>query len=145
MRGAIFSLEAAPSAGLESRVNEAIAAASEALGFTPALSFRQPASNEVPLEAELEAVAVLREALSNAARHARANKVEVNVEVGNELTIRVIDDGVGVGKPKRLSGIANARARAALLGGRVRLSAAKGGGTCFEWRVPLREPATGLP
>lgn len=145
IRGAIFSLEAAPSAGLESRVNEAIATASEALGFTPALSFRQPPGHEVPLEAELEAVAVLREALSNAARHARANKVEVNVEVGNELTIQVIDDGVGVGKPKRLSGIANARARAALLGGRLRLSAAKGGGTCFEWRVPLGEPATGLP
>ena len=145
IRGAIFSLEAAPGTGLESRVHEAVATASEALGFTPALSFRQPAGHGVPLEAELEAAAVLREALSNAARHARANKVEVNVEVGNELTIQVIDDGVGVGKPKRLSGIANARARAALLGGRLRLSDAEGGGTCFEWRVPLREPARGLP
>lgn len=140
IREAIFSLEAAPGTGLESRVHQVVARAGEALGFEPAVSFHRTTSRDVPLEAELEAATVLREALSNVARHARASKVEVHVEVGSELAVRVIDDGVGIGEPKRLSGIANARARAALLGGRLDLSKADGGGTCFEWRVPLRQP-----
>jgi signal transduction histidine kinase len=55
----------------------------------------------------------------------------------------VADDGVGIGEPERLSGIANARARAELLGGGLDVLPATGGGTCFDWRVPLyREPAT---
>jgi len=140
IRGAIFSLEAVPATGLEPRVKDAVASVSEALGFTPEVSFRQTTDQEIPLEAELEAAAVLREALANAARHARASRVKVDVDVGTELAVRVVDNGVGLGKPKRLSGIANARARAALLGGRLELTDATGGGTCFEWRVPLRQP-----
>jgi PAS domain S-box-containing protein len=140
IREAIFSLEAAPGTGLEARVRQVLARAGEALGFEPVLSFRRMTSQDVPLEAEFEAATVLREALSNVARHARAGKVEVHVEVGSELAVRVVDDGVGIGEPKRLSGIANARARAALLGGRLDLSRAPGGGTCFDWRVPLRQP-----
>ena len=140
IREAIFSLEAAPGTGLEARVHQVVARAGEALGFEPALSFRRMTSQDVPLEAELEAATVLREALSNVARHARAGKVEVHVEVGSELAVRVVDDGVGIGETKRFSGIANARARAALLGGRLDLSRAPGGGTCFDWRVPLRQP-----
>jgi PAS domain S-box-containing protein len=140
IREAIFSLEAAPGTGLEARVRQVVARAGEALGFEPVLSFRRMTRQDVPLEAELEAATVLREALSNVARHARAGKVEVHVEVGSELAVRVVDDGVGIGEPKRLSGIANARARAALLGGRLDLSRASGGGTCFDWRVPLRQP-----
>jgi len=141
IREAIFSLEAAPGTGLEPRARQAVASASEALGFEPHLSFRHKSDQEVPLEVELEAATVLREALSNVARHAHASKVEVDVEVGDELVLRVSDDGVGIGEPKRLSGIANARARAELLGGRLDLSQANGGGTCFEWRAPLARAA----
>jgi signal transduction histidine kinase len=42
-----------------------------------------------------------------------------------------------------MSGIANARARAELLGGRLDVSSTEGGGTRFDWRVPVVTPGTG--
>jgi signal transduction histidine kinase len=61
----------------------------------------------------------------------------VDISLEDELIVLVIDNGVGIGSPGHLSGIANARARAELLGGSLELSPAEGGGTSFEWRVPL--------
>jgi two-component system sensor histidine kinase DevS len=143
IREAIFALESAPGTGLRSRVLEAVADATEALGFKPTLSFHGPADREVALPVQLEATAVLREALSNTARHAHAGRVEVHVTVDDELGVLVVDDGVGVGKPGRMSGIANARARAELLGGHLDVSQAKRGGTRFDWRVPLMPAGAG--
>jgi signal transduction histidine kinase len=137
IREAIFALESAPGAGLRARVLEAVADATEALGFKPAVSFHGPVDREIALQVQLEAEAVLREALSNAARHAHASRVEAHITVDDELGILVVDNGVGVGRPDRLSGIANARARAELLGGRLDLTTPSGGGTRFEWRVPI--------
>lgn len=137
IREAIFALESAPGTGLRAKVLEAIADATETLGFEPAVSFQGLADREVALQVQVEAAAVLREALSNAARHARASRVDVRITVDDELDVVVIDNGVGIGEPDRLSGIANARARAAILGGHLELSTPEGGGTCFEWRVPI--------
>ena len=143
IREAIFALESTPGMGLRARVLEAIADATEALGFTPAVSFHGPTDREVALPVQLEATAVLREALSNSARHAHASRVEVRVTVDDEVVVLVMDNGVGVGKPGRMSGIANARARAELLGGRLDVSSTEGGGTRFDWRVPVVTPGTG--
>ncbi len=137
IREAIFALESAPGTGLRARALEAVTDATEALGFKPTVSFRGLEDREVALAIQLEAAAVLREALSNTARHARASRVEVHVSVGDELGVLVVDNGVGVGKPRRMSGIANARARAELLGGHLEVSPAEGGGTRFDWRVPI--------
>jgi signal transduction histidine kinase len=63
--------------------------------------------------------------------------VEVSITVDDELEILVVDNGTGVGQPDRLSGIANARARAELLGGHLDLTSPGGGGTRFEWCVPI--------
>jgi PAS domain S-box-containing protein len=145
IREAIFALESAPGMGLRARVLEAIADATEALGFKPKVSFHGPTDREVALPVQLEATAVLREALSNTARHAHANRVEVHVTMDDELGVLVVDNGVGVGKPGRMSGIANARARAELLGGHLDVLPAEGGGTRFDWRVPIATPGTGAP
>jgi PAS domain S-box-containing protein len=142
IRETIFALEAPPGAGLRAKVLEAVADAGEALGFKPAVSFHGPADFEVPLQVQLEAAAVLREALSNTTRHAHATRVEVHVTVDDELGLLVVDNGVGIGEPDRWSGIANARARAVRLGGHLKLSPAEGGGTCFDWRVPITQGAT---
>jgi len=143
IREAIFALESAPGTGLRARVLEAIADATEALGFKPAVSFHGPTDGEVALPVQLEAAAVLREALSNSARHAHASRVEVHITVDDELGVLVVDNGVGVGKPRRMSGIANARARAELLGGHLDVTPAEGGGTRFDWRVPIVAAGTG--
>ena len=138
IREAIFALESAPGTGLRAKVLEVVADATEALGFKPAVSFHGPDDREVSLSVQLEAVAVLREALSNSARHARASRVEVRVTIDDELGVLVVDNGVGIGQhPGRLSGIANARARAELLGGHLELTPASGGGTSFYWHVPI--------
>jgi len=137
IRDAIFALEPAPGTGLRARVLEAVADATEALGFKPTVSFHGLTDRVVALPVQLEATAVLREALSNSARHAHAGRVEVHVTVDDELGVLVVDNGVGVGKPRRMSGVANARARAELLGGHLDVLAAEGGGTRFDWRVPI--------
>jgi signal transduction histidine kinase len=80
----------------------------------------------------------LREALSNAARHAEASRVEVTVEAGSELILVVRDNGTGLKESGRRSGLANLTERAELLGGTMRARTADGGGTELEWRVPLR-------
>jgi two-component system sensor histidine kinase DevS len=145
IREAIFALESAPGTGLRARVLETVADATEALGFKPTVSFRGLGDREVALPVQLEAAAVLREALSNSARHAHASRVEVHVTVDEELAVLVVDNGVGVGEPPHMSGIANARARAELLGGHLDVLAAEGGGTRFDWRVPILPAGSGGP
>ncbi len=137
IREAIFALESTPGAGLRARVLDGVADATEGLGFKPAVSFHGAVDRDIALQVQLEAEAVLREALSNAARHAHASRVEVHITVDDDLGILVVDNGIGVGRPDRLSGIANARARAELLGGRLDLTTPEAGGTRFEWRVPV--------
>ena len=145
IREAIFALERAPGAGLRTRVLEAVADVTEALGFRPAVSFHGTGERDVALQVQLEAATVLREALSNTARHAHANRVEVHITVGEELGVVVVDNGVGIAAPRRLSGIANARTRAERLGGTLELSAPSGGGTRFEWRVPIAASSSDPP
>ena len=144
IREAIFALESTPGAGLRARVLDAVADATEVLRFKPAVSFHGAVDREIALQVQLEAEAVLREALSNAARHAHASRVEVHITVDDELGILVVDNGIGVGRPDRLSGIANARARAELLGGHLDLTTPEAGGTRFEWRVPVATRASDL-
>ncbi|NQW71572.1 MAG: histidine kinase, partial [Actinobacteria bacterium] len=85
-------------------------------------------------------IAALREALTNAARHAQARKVEVVVEViGSEVVLVVTDDGIGVAADGggRRSGVANLNSRAIGLGGSCALERVSDiGGTRLSWRVP---------
>jgi signal transduction histidine kinase len=89
-----------------------------------------------------QALAALREALSNAARHASASRVEVTVDVGPDgiRSVQVTDDGVGIPADGRRSGLRNLAARAEKLSGELRLSPADpdspAPGTRLEWRMP---------
>jgi signal transduction histidine kinase len=58
------------------------------------------------------AEAVLREAVSNAVRHADATTLIVNVTVGDDLCIDVVDDGKGIPADVTGSGLTNLRRRA---------------------------------
>jgi PAS domain S-box-containing protein len=137
IREAIFALESAPGTGLRAKVLNEVADATEALGYKPAVSFHGLVDGDIELHIQQEAAAVLREALSNTARHAHASRVAVNVTVDDEVGVLVVDNGIGMGDPERLSGIANARARAELLGGHLEITPASGGGTTFDWRAPI--------
>ena len=81
--------------------------------------------------------------LSNAARHAHATEVDVEVAAeGREMSVLVRDDGGGIGDTDRRSGLANLRRRAEQYGGHLAVSPAKpsGGarqGTLVQWAIPL--------
>jgi signal transduction histidine kinase len=102
-----------------------------------------PMETRVPGPIADQMLAALREGLANAAKHAKASQVDVTVEAGTDLVLRVRDNGVGLPKTQRRSGLANLAERAGELGGTFRADPAEGGGTELEWRVPL--PAGSSP
>ena len=141
IRSAIFSLHARPEEpgpGLRARILVVTDEATVALGFAPALRMSGRLDEQVPADVAEHLLSALREALSNAARHASASRVEVTVEASQELILVVRDNGAGMKQPKRRSGLANLAERAGLLGGTLRTGPAEGGGTELEWRVPLQ-------
>ena len=86
-----------------------------------------------------DVVAVVRESLSNVARHARARSAEVELTAtADRLTVEVRDDGVGPGSTDRRSGLDNLRRRAERHGGAFDLTPGDPAGTCLRWTVPLR-------
>ncbi|WP_157119560.1 sensor histidine kinase [Nocardia xishanensis] len=89
-----------------------------------------------PLTDDVEAV--LREAISNVVRHARASTLAVELRVGNDVTIEITDDGIGIsGDITRRSGLANLAVRAEQAGGTFEVRNAPAGGTVLRWSVPL--------
>lgn len=139
IRTTIFALEPPPTAVAQLR-SEALAVCTEArrsLGFEPELRF-DGAVDAVPPSIGGDALATLREALSNVARHARATRVTVSlVATDGALTVSVVDDGVGYQPLEGGNGLRNMAQRAEALGGRFHVAARPGGGTELEWRVPL--------
>jgi len=109
------------------------------LGFAPALRLGSGLDSRASGELSEHVIAVLREALSNAARHASATRVDVTVDTDDAglLTVLVRDNGHGIGETSRRSGLANLADRAEQLGGKQRVSPADGGGTELEWKVPV--------
>jgi signal transduction histidine kinase len=83
------------------------------------------------------AVAVLREAVSNALRHAQASEIVVTIEAGDHLIIDVCDDGVGIPAGTARSGLLNVERRATKCGGTVTIGPGPRSGTRLTWRVPL--------
>lgn len=109
-----------------------------ALGFTPEVRFDVDLSRlSAPAAANL--LPVMKEALSNVARHAHATRATVSVtEDRGDLVLTVGDNGVGMPNvPTRNSGTGNISRRAAELGGEAHWSGAEDGGTVLEWRIPL--------
>ncbi|MFI0980836.1 GAF domain-containing protein [Streptomyces sp. NPDC021093] len=143
IRSTIFGLRAhespVPGSGLRIRAVRTVEEAISALGFTPALRMEGLLDTDVPQVVADEVVAVLGEALSNVARHARASRTDVAVTVGQGvLTVAVADDGVGLREEEqRCSGLRNLAERAERLEGRLTVGPGATGGTRLRWRVPL--------
>ncbi|GAA1654906.1 two-component system sensor histidine kinase [Georgenia ruanii] len=100
--------------------------------------------NRVDADIADDVVAVVREGMSNAARHAKASSVQVRVSVlGHGPTGRVVvdveDDGTGVDPSvTRSSGLSNLAARARRHGGTFALGAnERGQGSLMSWQAPL--------
>jgi signal transduction histidine kinase len=138
IRGTIFELQSRGEASLRGDVRKLVKEYAAALGFAPVVRTTGPVDTAVPAPVQVELLAVLREALSNVAKHARADAAEVLLEVGAAtLLLRVDDDGVGVPADVHESGLRNARTRAAALGGTFTVRPGRPRGTSLTWQVPL--------
>jgi signal transduction histidine kinase len=120
-------------------VLDVVAEAARALGSTPVLRIDGPIDTAVADGPAGELLAVMREALSNVARHAGATHVAVRIIVGEmHLLLEVTDDGCGMPAEMRGgNGVRNMETRAARLGGSVAFEPAAAGGTTMHWSVPL--------
>lgn len=94
----------------------------------------------LPQAVEIAAYYTVAEALTNAAKHARASVVTVNVDTdATSLRISVADDGVGGAALDAGSGLVGLEDRVAALGGKLHLSSAAGVGTTLLAEMPLDE------
>ncbi len=140
IRQMIFALNQPDHELLTDEVHELAAGFVDALGFQPAVDIAG-ALDDVTGDLRLDLIAVVREALSNVARHAQAHRAGVDIAVGAVLRVSVEDDGVGYTDTGRQSGLANLRARAEHHGGSVVVIAPVDalGGTRLVWEVPMTD------
>lgn len=140
IRTSIFHLRSQPrdATGMRAGVLDAVRGVRDLLDARPHVRFGGPVDAVSDEDLVQDVRAVVREALTNIARHARASTVTVTAtaEAGT-LTVVVSDDGVGLGQVTRRSGLGNLEQRATRRGGRLEASAPPGGGTRLSWQVPL--------
>jgi two-component system, NarL family, sensor histidine kinase DevS len=136
LRKAIFDIELTINKeGLHPKVLDLVHELRPVLGMLPQVSFSGPVDTVVTGQMAEEVLAVLREALTNVGKHARASQVVITI---------VADDGNGIGEtPTSGRGLKNIRQRAERLGGNMELGTSREGGTRLTWHVPL-EPAEEL-
>ncbi|WP_438490517.1 sensor histidine kinase [Streptomyces sp. S186] len=148
IRTAIFALQQSPAeapSGLRTRVLREIGTAAVPLGFQPSARFVGQVDSRVGELAGKNLIAALREALSNAFRHAEASRIEIVVDATVTLPdgtpgvrLTVADDGVGIARGGRRSGLKNLAKRAESLGGSSTYGPGLGGeGTMVTWEAPL--------
>jgi len=141
IRSTIYALQRSdrsPSSSLRARIVELIEDLVPTLGFTPTLRLEGLVDTRVSKEVADNLLPVLREALANTARHAKASRADVSVVVDDDwVTLTVSDDGAGIPDDGRRSGLANLDARAGSLGGTFIAHSAPEGGAELVWRVPV--------
>ncbi|WP_432843884.1 sensor histidine kinase [Dactylosporangium sp. CA-092794] len=153
IRGAIFELRGAGQHSLRKEIRDLIDEAAESLGFRPVLRIDGPVDTAVPDTARTALLAVLRESLSNVAKHAQASSARVTITAtGGNLDLEVEDDGRGLPPaaseatpgdadpdttPTTGNGLPNIRARATDLGGDCTLGPAGDRGTRVAWHIPI--------
>jgi len=142
IRSSIFELRdrAGPQGtGARAAVLQAVAGVTDVLGFEPEVRFTGPVDTVVDDGLSGDLVAVVREALTNIARHAEASRAEITLTASAErVELSVADDGRGLDGVTRFSGLRNLAARAEQRGGAFSTDAAAGGsGTLLVWAVPV--------
>ncbi|HET9655960.1 MAG TPA: GAF domain-containing protein, partial [Kineosporiaceae bacterium] len=126
------------------RIQQVVSESAGHLGFDPELDLGEGMEGVSPTVLE-NLLAVLREALTNIARHAGAGQVQVSIMGGEDLELRIVDDGRGLpAEPERPAaradgghGLRNMAHRATALGGSFTVTGSPQRGTTLIWRVPL--------
>lgn len=110
-------------------------------GASAAISFEHPElDRRLDSQVETAIYRVVQEALTNAARHAGASAISVELRRQDAaLWTRVTDDGCGFETEERGLGLTGMRERAELVGGVLEITSEPGSGTSIELRVPVEE------
>lgn len=136
IRTVIFALSHRDDASLRHRLLDVVGEVSGSARHPPAVRFTGPVDLTVRDHLATEVVAVARELLSNAIRHAHADHVSLEVATQDGIVSVVVqDDGVGIDDSALRSGLDNLRDRAAHLRGSFRVESSKDG-TIAHWTAP---------
>ncbi|GII95903.1 sensor histidine kinase [Sinosporangium siamense] len=126
--------------GLQSALSALSSDFSQVIGV-PVTRKVDPALPKLSAETELVVYRIAQEGLTNVARHARADAVELSLtEEDDHLTLRITDNGRG-GARNDGAGIRGMRERALLIGAKLTVDSPPGGGT----EVRLAIPCTAKP
>ena len=139
IRTTIFDLhDTIPDNRLRSRVKAVVEELEPVLGVHLQLAWSGPLDTLVDSSLITDVEAVVREAMTNVARHAQASTLRVTINADTDrLTVDVSDDGVGIGDSARRSGLANLKNRAHSRGGTLTLENQEQGGLRLQWSIPL--------
>ncbi|MDX6239919.1 MAG: hypothetical protein QOG10_4734 [Kribbellaceae bacterium] len=103
------------------------------------------AERRLPDPVEVAAYYVVSEALTNAAKHAHASVVKVDIDTPDAtLQLAIRDDGIGGADPGQGSGLVGLSDRIEALGGTLQVSSPAGSGTTLLVEVPLEDQTSAV-
>jgi signal transduction histidine kinase len=139
IRISIFQLQPHAATGLRSAVLDVVSEVRPALGLDPRLDLDGPLDSLSTDGLVRDVTAVVREALTNVAKHAHATAAQLSIHATtSQLTVTVSDDGCGMPATRRRSGLENMRRRAEdRQGSMVVAEVPDLGGTTLVWTVPI--------
>jgi len=140
IRVSIFQLQPPTNAGLRASLMDVVREVRPGLGFDPRIDFDGPIDSVSSDDLARDVLAVVREALTNVAKHAQATALQLSVHATTtQLTVTVSDDGCGIGETDRRSGLGNLHRRAEERRGSMVVAEVPDlGGTTIVWTVPIR-------
>lgn len=149
VRRYLSQMRAAPveELGLVACVHRVVADVFRHTSVRPSVAMKLPPWPLAP-EVETAAFYIVREALFNIRKHARASEVRVQLEYRHHcLALRIVDDGIGLPVEAaallsdRHHGLRSMRERAEALRGTLAIRPAAGGGTEIEAEIPVKGKA----
>jgi signal transduction histidine kinase len=139
IRTTIFDLHRAEALGsgesLRRRVLDIVT--ETALGIEPTVRISGAVDSLVTGDLAADVEAVVREGVSNAARHSGCAHVTVTLDVSASVVVEVVDDGCGIDLKAARSGLRNLQQRAEQRGGEASIEPLPDGGTRLRWSAPL--------
>jgi signal transduction histidine kinase len=140
IRTAIFALTTQPreSTPFRHRVIDLVSELGRSLPLSPRLAFTGPVDLAISGELADDMLGVIREGLTNVAKHAGAQETSVSLAVrADAATLEISDDGVGMGSLNHKSGVANMARRAERWHGAASFESRDGGGTVLTWTAQV--------
>lgn len=143
LRRVVFELRVPERQDPSQAIENLVADAGRVMGHVPQVVLDGPVDS-LPDDVAHDILGVLREALSNVARHATASRTRVHLKVDDSrVTLLVEDDGDGIpARPRLGHGIPNIQQRAVARNGRAEISSSTLGGTRLLWSCQLPSPRT---